>query len=807
MEAAQEDGLSTELLLVTANVGSLFEDPERLLQLWLHEFLAKVSHLQPRFLALHLQEVGGKTYEKSMEYVQEFIKCLCDDPEMGAYTCMHIFMDEDFKSAEHFTALGSLYFVHQDVASLKLWNFLTHSWEESLSDIKDKHIYSGNIETIATKEKSKFPQHFFPECKWSRKGFMRTRWEINGTVIDLVNIHLFHDASNLAACENFPSVYCKTRRRALVHTIERFHLDEQNGTVPFFLFGDFNFRCDTEGVVKELTQNLTAHRVQNTKNENDKIHYRNSTGNNVLTVGKKEFSHADHQLKFKEDWLKKFDRELEPLKDVLVEYPIQFIPSYPFEEDPEMPTDYMSTRCPAWCDRILMSPQVHEIIRSDEWTYGMIGEGVCMGDHKPVYLTVRLKPNKGTYRSCDCNDTHTTYAKTNEISTSPSPPPPPAVKLNYYCPYSNKLFEDIATSSKLEARNIYNSLNISHNEAEAAAAAAAETTKANCPNFPNISINIIDSDNICMCLCAHLSSNNLQFDDSNNRTGEAICLMCRNIIKRQPVAHRYKLISKRLMLTQEIIINRIDTQHLSTDSERLYEDPYTPESTESHSPYPEVTSSCTSTSSSSRSPLDGRLMPHNRILESRVGASEEATSPPGPETGDAEIREKPSRGTVTPGQLKSRLETLKRLSIKDENDKGDDNDDDDDDEEEEAGGVCDVDQVDTPNAATAPRRSSKRNSSVIPMCCPADPIGCSKLPEGLANLVNQSLNDDSLWMEQSVVDDSHASSLAKSRYILIKPAASTTSPRKQTADEEGAAALASEECREESAMLLKETTV
>ncbi|KAH8342094.1 hypothetical protein KR059_011955 [Drosophila kikkawai] len=805
MEAAQEDGLSTELLLVTANVGSLFEDPERLLQLWLHEFLAKVSHLQPRFLALHLQEVGGKTYEKSMEYVQEFIKCLCDDPEMGAYTCMHIFMDEDFKSAEHFTALGSLYFVHQDVASLKLWNFLTHSWEESLSDIKDKHIYSGNIETIATKEKSKFPQHFFPECKWSRKGFMRTRWEINGTVIDLVNIHLFHDASNLAACENFPSVYCKTRRRALVHTIERFHLDEQNGTVPFFLFGDFNFRCDTEGVVKELTQNLTAHRVQNTKNENDKIHYRNSTGNNVLTVGKKEFSHADHQLKFKEDWLKKFDRELEPLKDVLVEYPIQFIPSYPFEEDPEMPTDYMSTRCPAWCDRILMSPQVHEIIRSDEWTYGMIGEGVCMGDHKPVYLTVRLKPNKGTYRSCDCNDTHTTYAKTNEISTSPSPPPPPAVKLNYYCPYSNKLFEDIATSSKLEARNIYNSLNISHNEAEAAAAAAAETTKANCPNFPNISINIIDSDNICMCLCAHLSSNNLQFDDSNNRTGETICPMCRNIIKRQP--DRYKLISKRLMLTQEIIINRIDTQHLSTDSERLYEDPYTPESTESHSPYPEVTSSCTSTSSSSRSPLDGRLMPHNRILESRVGASEEATSPPGPETGDAEIREKPSRGTVTPGQLKSRLETLKRLSLKDENDKGDDNDDDDDDEEEEAGGVCDVDQVDTPNAATAPRRSSKRNSSVIPMCCPADPIGCSKLPEGLANLVNQSLNDDSLWMEQSVVDDSHASSLAKSRYILMKPAASTTSPRKQTADEEGAAALASEECREESAMLLKETTV
>ncbi|KAH8276948.1 hypothetical protein KR026_002686 [Drosophila bipectinata] len=762
MEGPQEDILCTEVLLVTANVGSLFEDPERLLQLWLHEFLDKVSHVQAKFLALHLQEVGGKTYEKSMEYVQEFIKSLCDSPVMANYTCVQIFMDEDFKSAEYFTALGNLYFVHQDVASLKLWNFLTHSWEEDLQVIKGKHIYSGNIETIATKEKSKFPQHFFPECKWSRKGFMRTRWEINGTVIDLVNIHLFHDASNLAACENFPSVYCKTRRRALVHTIERFHLDKVNGTVPFFLFGDFNFRCDTEGVVKELTQNLTAHRVQNIKNENDKINYRNSTGDNVLTVGKKEFSHADHQLKFKEDWLKKYDRELEPLKDVLVEYPIQFVPSYPFEEDPEMPTDYMSTRCPAWCDRILMSPQVQEIVKNDESTYGMIGEAVCMGDHKPVYLTVRLKPNQGTYRSCDCN-THT-YATSNDISTSPLP----AVKLKF-CPYSNKLFKEIATSTT-ESRNMYNSLKISQDE---------EPDKTSSPNFPNISINIIDSDNICMCLCAHLSTNNLQFDDSG-RADETICPMCRNIIKKQPVAHRYKLVSKRLMLTQEIIINRIDTQHLSTDSERLFEDPYTPESTESHSPYPEVTSS---SSSSSRSPLDRRFMPE-KVVESKAG---EIDASPLPESSNSP--EKPSRGTVTPGQLKSRLETLKRLSLKGEGDV----------ESSADAGAGDVDKVD----AAPPRQ--RRSSSVIPMCCPADPKSFSKIPEGLAQLVSEALNDDSLWMEQSVVDDSNCTALAKSRYILMKPASS--SPEKQDMDEEGASALKDEDCKDDSAMLLKETTV
>jgi len=66
---------------------------------------------------------------------------------------------------------------------------------------------------------------------------------------------------------------------------------------------------------------------------------------------------------------------------------------------------------------------------------------------------------------------------------------------------------------------------------------------------------------------------------------------------------------------------------------------------------------------------------------------------------------------VTPGQLKSRLETLKRLSIKDEaQDEGEDAVD-------EAGAGGDVEHVGAvcpPNAA--PMRP-KRRSKVIPMCC------------------------------------------------------------------------------------------
>lgn len=53
--------------------------------------------------------------------------------------------------------------------------------------------------------------------------------------------------------------------------------------------------------------------------------------------------------------LKDFDYELKSFKDQLFEFPIQFQPSYPFEENELEGMNYMKTRCPAWCDRVVLS--------------------------------------------------------------------------------------------------------------------------------------------------------------------------------------------------------------------------------------------------------------------------------------------------------------------------------------------------------------------------------------------------------------------------------------------------------------------
>ena len=105
---------------------------------------------------------------------------------------------------------------------------------------------------------------------------------------------------------------------------------------------------------------------------------------------------------------------------------------------------------------------------------------------------------------------------------------------------------------------------------------------------PSVSISVVDADNLNICMC------NLMEDQNNQETveGKKICKICRHIIKKQP-AERCTLVSKRTMLG-DVVVNRIDSQFLtstySTPSSALRKlrDPYTPESTESHSPQPEI---------------------------------------------------------------------------------------------------------------------------------------------------------------------------------------------------------------------------
>lgn len=74
-----------------------------MLKIWTDEFLSTVSRLDPKFIALHCQEVGGKNYELSMNQVEHFIKLLMSSNELRLFDKIRVFLDEDYSSAENFT--------------------------------------------------------------------------------------------------------------------------------------------------------------------------------------------------------------------------------------------------------------------------------------------------------------------------------------------------------------------------------------------------------------------------------------------------------------------------------------------------------------------------------------------------------------------------------------------------------------------------------------------------------------------------------------------------------------------------------
>ncbi|KAL7889805.1 hypothetical protein AOLI_G00020630 [Acnodon oligacanthus] len=348
---------------------------------------------KPHFVALHCQEVGGKNYEESMTHVDSFVKELLSSDAMKEYNRARVYLDENYKSQEHFTALGSCYFVHESLKNIHQFDFKAKKFKK----VVGKEIYSDTLESTSMLEKEKFPQDYFPECKWSRKGFIRTRWALADCAFDLVNIHLFHDASNLVAWENSPSVYSGTRQKALGYVLDRI-TDQRYDKVPYFLFGDFNFRLDSKQVIESLCSTATMQTVRAADtNEVDKVIFRESDNDRkvVLQLEKKLFNYINQDV-FRENngtLLLEFDKELSVFKDRLCELEISFPPSYPYSEDCSQGKQYMNTRCPAWCDRILMSTSARDLVLKPETdeksiTYDNIGPNVCMGDHKPVFLDV-----------------------------------------------------------------------------------------------------------------------------------------------------------------------------------------------------------------------------------------------------------------------------------------------------------------------------------------------------------------------------------------------------------------------------------
>uniref|UniRef100_A0A8C5QTJ4 inositol-polyphosphate 5-phosphatase n=1 Tax=Leptobrachium leishanense TaxID=445787 RepID=A0A8C5QTJ4_9ANUR len=373
------------VLLITANIGSLSDHVGTLQKCWLQELYKTVQFHQPAFIALHLQEVGGKHYMENMDSALNYIRELMQGEELSPYDRTLAFMDSDFTQPHHFTALGSIYFIHRSLRNINIYDVR----DRMFVSVSGQTFITGSLEDCPIVHKERFPQEFWAEFPWTRKGFMRTRWQIDNRNFDLVNLHLFHDASNLVSYDCSPSVYSDNRKKALNHILTRI----QDSEVPFFLFGDFNFRLDLKNLILEQGWDLKTG-----KDSEGKTIVYEQDGEVRLIMKRKCFEY--HNVKILEEdsgrALLLYDSEPCPFLDGLTEIPISFPPSYPFSEMVSRPSEFMGTRCPAWCDRVFMSHSARELLNKikdgeSQVRYDRIGAEVCMGDHKPVFLFFKME--------------------------------------------------------------------------------------------------------------------------------------------------------------------------------------------------------------------------------------------------------------------------------------------------------------------------------------------------------------------------------------------------------------------------------
>ncbi|KJE88561.1 inositol polyphosphate-5-phosphatase A [Capsaspora owczarzaki ATCC 30864] len=274
-----------KLLLITANVGSIFEETEHTLPQWIASVSQAIAERQPHFVAIHMQEVGGKSYKTGMRLVDGFLQLLDASPALEEFDRRLFHCYRDF-TTPYFTALGSLYYIHRSVGEVRCFHFAHNlyiplpiecsmpprSQRRCAGFFGDDGSFFPNQPTpedcelfaesqpphpphYELTQHEKFPESFFPQCSWSRKGFLRTRWVFPSPVpIDLINLHLFHDDSNLVALEKSPSVYAENRVRAFKYVLKRCEASDKPCQV---YFGDVNFRLDLARVVRYLSNGGT----------------------------------------------------------------------------------------------------------------------------------------------------------------------------------------------------------------------------------------------------------------------------------------------------------------------------------------------------------------------------------------------------------------------------------------------------------------------------------------------------------------------------------------------------------------------
>ncbi|WKY07433.1 hypothetical protein Q1695_007127 [Nippostrongylus brasiliensis] len=395
-------------VFITGDVSCMGEQDD-VLRRWAAEVSKEIAEQKPEFAIVHVQ---GLLEANDPDYVARVILSgIIDIPGINRHFDASVaFFDTKI------TGLGNLYLFRDASAVQHFDRYLNTGYRQ----VRPGHNHDiGRAESDGFIRNTFGEQHTFRrefyrddgtrDLSNQRTGFLLTRFRIHGREMTFVNVNLhsvpFEDVNEIA---EQPQVTKAAQKRVeQIETLLKEMEAEGLRDDAIIVGGAFNAQLHETQLLTYLakTQMVKTVAKKDDSGKIEAIEHFDRHGRNVTTVQRERFDlHSIHDWFFRlgrGQMVKKYNGELAPVsfKGHLKEESVFFQPSRHYEINEESgKEEFMRTLCPSWADRILYNERMDSLFRHDSFCasglyYGLVGEDVYIGQHKPVALhaTICLK--------------------------------------------------------------------------------------------------------------------------------------------------------------------------------------------------------------------------------------------------------------------------------------------------------------------------------------------------------------------------------------------------------------------------------
>lgn len=242
------------VLLLTNSVGRIFDHLSDRLNWWLDALDDTVTASAADFVAIHLQRIGD-----DLDAINHFANAM--RRRLPDFWTSGLFCPSPSDAQRDFTALGVVVFVRRsctrDVAVFDFGAGDLGGWVP-ITTLSEPLALEPVLPARWSRH-SGFSRDQFGafDPQWMSKGWLHTRWRVDGQPLDLINIALFDDVDHLHALRRAGAMssFAFCRHEALQHVMD---VVRASGPVPVALgpippallvAGDFNFRLDARSLL------------------------------------------------------------------------------------------------------------------------------------------------------------------------------------------------------------------------------------------------------------------------------------------------------------------------------------------------------------------------------------------------------------------------------------------------------------------------------------------------------------------------------------------------------------------------------